>query len=144
MLLVVLGTSIPEVELFQIAQTTTAGLRVRLRPAAGADPDCVWRAVHAGIRRLLAEHELDYIAVERAGEPPEQSPGGKYRTIIPLSRGGGYVPGGGARKAFLERVPGGAGSTKSPRREGVPPGSARLRPALGVPGAGIGAEVAPA
>lgn len=83
------GTSIPGVELFQIVQTTPASLRVRLRPAssAGADPERVWRAVRAEITRLLTGHGLGHVTVERAGEPPEQSPGGKYRTIIPLSQG---------------------------------------------------------
>jgi phenylacetate-CoA ligase len=75
----------PGIELFQIAQSTPTTLRVRLHLAAGADPDQVWRAVHAEIAQLLTEHELDHISVERAEEPPEQSPGGKYRTIIPVS-----------------------------------------------------------
>ena len=76
----------PGIELFQVAQTAPAALRVRLRPAVGADPDRVWRAVHDEITRLLASHGLGHVAVERAAEPPEQSPGGKYRTIIPLGR----------------------------------------------------------
>ena len=33
---------------------------------------------------LLAKHGLDHVTIERADEPPEQSPGGKYRTVIPL------------------------------------------------------------
>ena len=74
----------PGIELFQVAQTAPATLRVRLRPAAGAAPESVWRAVRAEITRLLAEHGLGHVEVERAKEPPEQSPGGKYRTIIPL------------------------------------------------------------
>lgn len=74
----------PGIELFQIVQTAPATLRVHLRPAVGADPDRVWREVRAGITRLLAEHRLDHVALERGGETPEQSPGGKYRTIIPL------------------------------------------------------------
>ncbi|QIN85421.1 phenylacetate--CoA ligase family protein (plasmid) [Rubrobacter tropicus] len=76
----------PGIELFQVAQTAPATLRVRLRPAAGADPESVWRAVQDEITRLLASHGLGHVAVERAAEPPEQSPGGKYRTIIPLGR----------------------------------------------------------
>jgi len=76
---------IPGIERFQIVQTTRASLGVRLRPAVGADPDQVWQAVHAEITRLLTEHKLDHVSVERAEEPPEQSPGGKYREIIPLS-----------------------------------------------------------
>lgn len=73
----------PGVELFQIVQTAPTSLRVRLRVAPGTDPDRVWQAVHAGIARLLAEHRLDQVTVERAEEPPEQSPGGKYREVIP-------------------------------------------------------------
>lgn len=38
----------------------------------------------SGIMRLLGEHGLDRVTVERAAEPPEQSCGGKYREIIPL------------------------------------------------------------
>ena len=37
------------------------------------------------IAHLLSEHNLDHVRVEIAEEPPQQSPGGKYRTIIPLS-----------------------------------------------------------
>lgn len=76
---------VPGAELFQIVQRTPTSLRVRLRPAANADPDRVWQEVHAAITHLLAEHGLEHVAVERAAEPPEQSPGGKYRAVIPLS-----------------------------------------------------------
>lgn len=72
------------VELFQIVQTSPTGLRVRLRPAAGAAPEQVWRAAHTEIARVLAEQGLAHVTIERAEEPPEQSPGGKYRSVIPL------------------------------------------------------------
>ena len=36
------------------------------------------------ITRLLAKHRLDHVTVERAEESPEQSPGGKYREVIPM------------------------------------------------------------
>lgn len=75
---------VPGVELSQIVQTTPTSLRVRLRPASGADPERAWQAVRSEITRLLAAHKLDHVMVERAEEPPEQSPGGKYRTIVPL------------------------------------------------------------
>lgn len=75
----------PGIELFQIVQTAPTNLRVRLRLTAGADPNRVWQAAHAEITRLLTERKLDHVTVERAEEPPEQSPGGKYRQIIPLS-----------------------------------------------------------
>jgi phenylacetate-CoA ligase len=74
----------PGIELFQIVQGSSTSLRVRLRTAAGADPEAVWQTVQADIKRLLAERKLGHVAVARAEEPPEQSPGGKYRAIIPL------------------------------------------------------------
>ena len=76
---------VPGVEVSQVVQTSPTSLRVRLLPAAGADPERAWQAVHGEITRLLAEHQLGHVAVERADEPPEQSSGGKYRTVIPLS-----------------------------------------------------------
>ena len=76
---------IPGIELSQIVQTTETALRVRLRYAAHVDADRAWQAVHAAIRQLLTEHNLDHVWVERAEEAPEQSPGGKYRTVIPLN-----------------------------------------------------------
>lgn len=82
------GTSlyqVPGIEQFQVVQTGPARLRVRLRPAEGADPERVRQAVHDRIMRLLSEHKLGHVALERAPEPPEQSPGGKYREVIPLS-----------------------------------------------------------
>ena len=76
---------IPGVDLSQIVQTAPTSLRVRLRPAPEADPERVWQAVRGEITRLLSAHKLDHVAVERAEESPEQSAGGKYRTVIPLS-----------------------------------------------------------
>lgn len=76
---------IPGIEQFQVVQTAPTSLRVRLRPADGADPDRLWQAVQARLTHLLTEHHLGHVTVERAGEPPEQSPGGKYREVIPLS-----------------------------------------------------------
>jgi phenylacetate-CoA ligase len=75
----------PGIELFQIAQSTPTTLQVRLLLAASADPDRVWQAVCTEIAHLLADHRLAYVTVQRSEEPPEQSPGGKYRTIVPLS-----------------------------------------------------------
>lgn len=34
---------------------------------------------------LLTAHGAGQVNVERAHEPPEQSPGGKYRVVIPWS-----------------------------------------------------------
>jgi phenylacetate-coenzyme A ligase PaaK-like adenylate-forming protein len=69
---------------FQIVQITPSSLRVRLRLMEGADPEHVWQEVSAQISHLLAEHHLSHVTVERAEELPQQAPGGKFRTIIPL------------------------------------------------------------
>jgi phenylacetate-coenzyme A ligase PaaK-like adenylate-forming protein len=72
------------VELFQIEQTPPAKLRIRLRLAPETDAERAWKLALDATARLLAEHKLDHITVERADQPPEQSRGGKYRTVIPL------------------------------------------------------------
>jgi phenylacetate-CoA ligase len=74
------------IELFQIVQTTPTTLQVRLKTATGSDPDRVWQAVHTEMAHLLTSYHLDHVTLEHAEEAPEQSPGGKYRTILPLSR----------------------------------------------------------
>ena len=78
----------PGVQLFQIVQTAPTTLRVRMHPTAGAEPDRAWQAVHTELTHLLSEQGLHHVAVERAEEPPEQSPGDKYRMIIPLGAEG--------------------------------------------------------
>jgi phenylacetate-CoA ligase len=75
----------PGVEMFQIVQTAPTSLRIRLQPITGADPEQVWQAVSEEISHMLAAHKLSRVSIERGREPPEQSPGGKFRTIIPLS-----------------------------------------------------------
>lgn len=82
------GTSVYDIagiEQFQIVQTAPTILRVRLHLSAGVDPEHVWQVLHTKLTRLLAKHKLGNIIIERADEPPEQSPGGKYREIIPLN-----------------------------------------------------------
>lgn len=76
---------VPGVALFQVVQNTPSTLRVRLRYAEGADPTQVWQAVHDEITRLLVANGLPQVVVERAEEAPERSPGGKFRTVIPLA-----------------------------------------------------------
>jgi phenylacetate-CoA ligase len=76
---------IPGVELSQIVQRTPTNLRMRLKLTAGVNPDKAWQSVHTQISRLLADNKLNSVMIERAGEPPEQSAGGKYRSVIPLS-----------------------------------------------------------
>ncbi|GAA4202145.1 phenylacetate--CoA ligase family protein [Actinocatenispora rupis] len=74
----------PGIELFQIEQTTPTTLRVRMLLADGAEADRVWRTVETELRRLLTDHTLDTVTIERAAEPPRQEPGGgKYRAVIP-------------------------------------------------------------
>ncbi len=75
----------PEVELFQVVQTKPACLRIRLRPRPDVESDRLWQAVHDELSRLLAEHHLGHVAIEHADEPPQQSPGGKFREVVPLS-----------------------------------------------------------
>lgn len=78
---------IPGVALSQIVQTAPTRLRVRFVPEAGADPVAVWEMAHTALKRLLAKHELDHVALERAEEAPEQTAGGKFRQVIPLRSG---------------------------------------------------------
>lgn len=84
---VTLVERIPAIDQIQIVQTTPTSLRVRLRTAADAEPDHVWKEVNAGITRVLTEHKLAGVGVERAEEPPQQSSGGKYREIVPMNSG---------------------------------------------------------
>ena len=76
---------LPGIKLFQMVQITPAYLRLRLQFAAGADPDRVWQQVQSEVMRLLTEYKVGHVTLERAEEPPQQSPGGKHRRIIPLS-----------------------------------------------------------
>ncbi|MFH8597863.1 phenylacetate--CoA ligase family protein [Streptomyces rimosus] len=76
----------PGVELFQIEQTTPTTLRVRLLPATDADPDHVWHSTHQELTRLLTDNKLDHVTIQRAEEPPRQTAGGKYRTVIPFDQ----------------------------------------------------------
>ncbi|MET9764885.1 phenylacetate--CoA ligase family protein [Streptomyces sp. NPDC006372] len=77
--------AVPGIDLFQIVQTGPTCVRVRIRSSAGADPDQLWTVVRKEMAALLAAHGAAHVSVERAHEPPEQSPGGKYRVVIPLS-----------------------------------------------------------
>ena len=72
------------IDLSQIVQTTPTTLGVRLRVSRGAGAESVWHEVRASVRRILDAHGLANVIVGRGDEEPEQSPGGKYRTVIPL------------------------------------------------------------
>ncbi|RVX41832.1 phenylacetate-coenzyme A ligase PaaK-like adenylate-forming protein [Nonomuraea polychroma] len=78
--------AVPGMEQFQLVQTAPTVLRVRLRAANGADADRVWQTARDRVVHLLTEHKAGHVTIERAEEPPQQSPGGKYRRIIPLPR----------------------------------------------------------
>ncbi|HRO31239.1 MULTISPECIES: phenylacetate--CoA ligase family protein [Micrococcaceae] len=76
---------IPGVELFQVLRTTPTSLSLRLLPAPGADPVQAWASALAGLTGLLTDLGLPDVTVEQDTEPPEQGPGGKFRTVIPLA-----------------------------------------------------------
>lgn len=73
------------VDLFQIVQTSPTSVTVRLRIKA-PDAEGAWREVEREIRRMLDEHGLSTVRVERGSQEPTQSSGGKYRSVIPLSQ----------------------------------------------------------
>ncbi|MBR7678507.1 hypothetical protein KDA82_37190, partial [Streptomyces daliensis] len=75
----------PGVERFQIEQTAPSVLRVRMLLATDAEPDRVWHSVQHELARLLADNGARNVTLERAEEPPRQAPGGKYRTVVPLT-----------------------------------------------------------
>ena len=77
---------IPGLQLFQIVQTSPTNLCLRLLPTTGAVADRIWLEAQGEILRLLLELGLGFVTVERAAEPPQQGTGGKFRTVIPLSR----------------------------------------------------------
>ncbi|GIK49926.1 MAG: coenzyme F390 synthetase [Alphaproteobacteria bacterium] len=74
----------PGVERFQLVQASPTELRARLLAVAGESREFVWRAVRGQINNVLAAHGLGHVRVELDGDLPQQSPGGKYRQVIPL------------------------------------------------------------
>lgn len=75
---------LPGIELFQIVQTTPRNIDVRLSIKGGADADRTWSAVGTELKGILAKHGLGGVSLNHASELPQQSPGGKFRTVIPL------------------------------------------------------------
>ncbi|SPL89996.1 Coenzyme F390 synthetase [[Actinomadura] parvosata subsp. kistnae] len=75
---------LPGIQQFQLVQSRPAELRIRLKAGHGTDPDSLWRTVHDTLAGLLTERQAGHVTLVRADEPPEQSPGGKFRRIIPL------------------------------------------------------------
>ncbi|WP_020663736.1 coenzyme F390 synthetase [Amycolatopsis benzoatilytica] len=85
----VFGTSLDRlagIGQFQLVQTAPSTLRLRLRLLDGADADQVWHTVRGEVNHLLAEHKAADVTLERADEPPQQEPGGKFRRVIPLTK----------------------------------------------------------
>lgn len=75
---------VPGLERLQIVQTAPDALRVRLRVSVAADAEAVWGRLAKELQELLARQQAGAIRVERGAEPPEQTAGGKYRTVLPL------------------------------------------------------------
>ncbi|HZE37300.1 MAG TPA: hypothetical protein VE172_00660 [Stackebrandtia sp.] len=69
---------------YQVIQTEPSVLEVRLRVSPGADAAAVWDSVCDDLRSMLDNYDLVKIAVARSAEPPERSPGGKHRKVVPL------------------------------------------------------------
>lgn len=76
---------IPGIEMFQIVQSEPTRLRVRFVNEPGADSDEIWRKIENGLARLLSQHGIPNVSVERGTELPEKTQGGKYRRLIPFS-----------------------------------------------------------
>jgi len=74
------------IERIQIVQTSPTILKVRLRYDNTSNQDIIWKEVKSSIEHLLRERGLNNITIERANEPPEQSPAGKFREVIPLMK----------------------------------------------------------
>ena len=79
-----LAADVRGVEQFQIVQSASTVLRVRLRLAQGADGERVWSDAHTALTTVLARYGLQHVDVQRADEAPQQSAGGKFREISPL------------------------------------------------------------
>jgi len=76
--------TVPGLTLYQLVQIAPDNLRLRLRAVDGHDPDHVWPAAQDKITKLLAEHGLTGVTIQRATEAPQQAACGKYRRILPL------------------------------------------------------------
>ncbi len=89
LLLVTLIDRIRGVDQFQVEQTSASTLRIRLRfhPSLSPhDQEERWQVIVGQLNELCASRNLRHIRIERAGEPPVLSRGGKIRLVIPLAR----------------------------------------------------------
>lgn len=75
---------VTEVIRLQMVQTTPTSLSFRLALVPGADRKRAWERVSAAATGFLREQGLSHVALELADEPPQRSPGGKYRRSVPL------------------------------------------------------------
>ncbi|GAA3714141.1 hypothetical protein GCM10022204_36550 [Microlunatus aurantiacus] len=80
---------IPEVATFQLEQTASNRLLVRLATTPASGPALVQQHVQREMRRLLASYHVEHIGVDADNRPPLQAPGGKRRTVIPYGAGTG-------------------------------------------------------
>lgn len=77
---------VPGIQLWQLAQTSPTRLRLRLRMRlADHRTGDAWMAACAKLERLLHDHGVGHVAIERAEEPPEQTASGKFRQILPVA-----------------------------------------------------------
>jgi phenylacetate-coenzyme A ligase PaaK-like adenylate-forming protein len=67
----------PGVRLYQIVQTAPDTIRIRLQGDAGHE-------IQTTVSKFLTERGLAAVKVVMADEPPEQTSGGKVRTVVPL------------------------------------------------------------
>ena len=71
------------IDRFQLVQTGPATLRLHV--VAGGDAGDVRAALHTQLSHLLATHRLGNVRIESDDAPPAQTPGGKYRSVVPLA-----------------------------------------------------------
>ena len=79
-----LADRVPGLDLVQIVQTTPTTLSVRIRPRVLNSGDPRWIDLSGQLTRLLTSHQLGHVSVQLAEEEPQPTPGGKYRSVIPL------------------------------------------------------------
>ncbi|MBD8505039.1 phenylacetate--CoA ligase family protein [Hoyosella sp. G463] len=84
LLLLALTKRVEGIRQLQLVQSDASTLRLRMLPADGTSLDELWPRARDEFESLLAEHDLSRFAVERADEPPRMSPGGKFRTFVPI------------------------------------------------------------
>ncbi|WP_278314755.1 hypothetical protein [Lolliginicoccus levis] len=82
-LLLALTKRVEGIRKLQLVQVDESTLRLRMLPAEGTSLEELWPRVRDEFDSLLAEHDLARFTVTRADEPPQMSPGGKFRSFVP-------------------------------------------------------------